>query len=296
MSAVTSNAGSGSGAQPSAAGRAYPTRDELLATGARPRRLGPLFVAEHQLRTMSKFGVTMIATATGTPLIYLFAFGVGLATLITGNVGPGGANGPVSYIEFVAPALLVTAGTLVATEEFTFGILLGLKWNPVFVGMNAAPISGPQIVTGHFLFAAVRMTITVTIYYLVILLFGAMPSPAGVLLIPIGLLAGFSWTLVAAYAATITEDKGQFAVLQRVVILPLTLFSGTVFPLTQLPVYLQPIGWLSPLWHASELGRQVAYGPTEPLWLTLVHLAYLLALAAVGWMLCQRIVKRRLDK
>ncbi|TPW73494.1 ABC transporter permease [Schumannella sp. 10F1B-5-1] len=278
------------------AARSAPTPAELTDAARRSRALGPIFVAEHQLRTMSKFRWTMIATAIGTPLLYLFAFGVGLATLITGNVGPGGANGEVSYLEFVAPALLVTAATLVATEEFTFGVLLGLKWNPTWIGMNASPLTGAQIVTGHFLFIAVRMVITVSIYYVVILLFGAMPSPLGILLIPVGLLAGFAWTFIAAYSATIREDKGQFAVLQRVVILPLTLFSGTVFPLAQLPWFLQPLGWASPLWHASELGRQFAYGPTEPFWLTLVHVVYLLALAAGGWMLCQRIVKRRLDK
>jgi lipooligosaccharide transport system permease protein len=274
---------------------AVPTREESLRAGARARRLGPIFVAEHQLRTMSKFGITMIATAIGTPVLYLFAFGVGLATLITKNVAPPG-SGSIDYIQFVAPALLVTAATLVATEEFTFGVLLGLKWNPTWVGMNSSPLTGAQIVSGHFLFIGVRMLITTVIYYVVILCFGAMPSPLGVLVIPVGLLAGYSWSLIAAYSATIREDKGQFAILQRVVILPLTLFSGTVFPLTQLPPYLQPIGWLSPLWHASELGRQFAYGPTEPLWLTLVHVVYLVALAAAGWLLCQRLVVRRLDK
>lgn len=256
------------------------------------RRLGPLFVAEHQLRTMSKFRWTMIATAIGTPALYLFAFGVGLATLITKNVGPGG----IGYLQFVAPALLVTAATLVASEEFSFGVMLGLKWNPVWNGMSATPLTAGQIVSGHFLYTGIRMLITTTIYYVVILLFGAMPRPLGVLVIPIGLLAGYSWTLLAAYAAHLRDDRGQFAVVQRVIILPLTLFSGTVFPLTQLPAYLQPIGWLSPLWHASELGRQVAYGPTEPAWLTLVHIVYLVALATVGWLWCQRIVRKRLDR
>lgn len=262
----------------------------------RPRRWGPVYVAEHELRTMSKFRWTLIATGLGTPAVYLFAFGVGLATLITGNVGPGGPDGPVTYLRFVAPALLVTAATLVATEEFSFGVMLGLKWNPTWTGMGATPLTGAQIVSGHFLFVGVRMLITAVLYYAVVLAFGAMPRPLGVLVIPIALLAGYSWSLLAAFAASLREEHGQFAVVQRVIVLPLTLFSGTVFPLTQLPAYLQPIGWLSPLWHASELGRQVAYGPTEPAWLTLLRVVYLAALALVGWRLCQRIVRRRLDR
>lgn len=264
-----------------------------LQTGAKSRRWGAWYVAEHKIRSMRGYLGTLIATAIGTPFLYLFAFGVGLATLITGNVGP--VPG-VTYIEFVAPALLATAALLVAMEEYTFGILLGFKWNAIFIGMNAAPISGRQIIDGVMIFVGLRMLVTTSIYFVMMLLFGAVEPGWGALTIVAGLLGGFAFSPVAAYAATIQEDRGQFAILQRVVILPLTLFSGTLFPLTQLPIFLQWIGWLSPLWHASELGRQFVYGPTEPIWLTVTHVVYLIALGVLGWQLCVRIATRRLDK
>lgn len=261
-----------------------------LSTGY--RRWGAWYVAEHRLRAMRSFIGTIAATALGTPILYLFAFGIGLATLVSGNVGPGGS----SYLQFVAPALLCTAAVTVGTEEYLFGILMGFKWNPIFVGMNSAPISARQIIGGVGIFIAIRMAIVCTVYFLVMLAFGAVPSPWGVAMIPVGILTGMAFSPLAAYSATITEDKGQFAILQRVVILPLTLFSGTVFPLTQLPVFLQWIGWLSPLWHGSELGRQFSYGPTEPIWLTVIHVLYLLLLALGGWALTVRIARKRLDK
>ena len=251
------------------------------------------YVTEHKIRAMRGYAGTLIATAIGTPFLYLFAFGVGLATLITQNVGP---NPDVTYLQFVAPALLASASLLVAMEEYTFGILLGLKWNPTFLAMNAAPLTPRQIVDGVFVFVLIRMVITTVIYFLVMVLFGAVTSPSGALIIVAGLLGGFAFAPVAAYSATIEEDRGQFAILQRTVVLPLTLFSGTVFPLTQLPIFLQWIGWLSPLWHASELGRQFSYGPTEPAWLTVVHVVYLLGLGVLGWQLCVRNVARRLNK
>jgi lipooligosaccharide transport system permease protein len=259
---------------------------------AKSRRYGAWYVAEHKIRQMRAYAGTAIATALGTPVLYLFAFGIGLATLITDNVGPDG----VTYLQFVAPALLASAAVLVATEEYTFGIMLGLKWNLTFIGMNAAPITARQIVDGVMIFVVIRMLITTVIYYLVMVAFGAVDAATSVLTIAAGLLAGFAFAPVAAYSATIEEDRGQFAILQRVVILPLTLFSGTVFPLSQLPVFLQWIGWVSPLWHASELGRQFVYGPTEPIWLSVVHVLYLLALGVAGWQLCARIVGRRLNK
>jgi lipooligosaccharide transport system permease protein len=67
-------------------------------------------------------------------------------------------------------------------------------------------------------------------------------------------------------------------------------------PLEQLPWFLQWVGWLSPVWHGTELGRQLTYGATEPVWLTVIHIGYLVALAAVGWRLAVRIATRRLDK
>jgi lipooligosaccharide transport system permease protein len=260
---------------------------------AKSRRWGAWYVTEHKIRQMRGFAGTLIATAIGTPILYLFAFGIGLATLISGNVGPVAG---VTYLEFVAPALLASAAVLVAVEEYTFGILLGLKWNATYVGMNASPITARQIVDGTMGFVVLRMFVSTAIYYVIMVVFGAVDSAWGLLIIPAGMLGGFAFAPVAAYAATIEEDRGQFAILQRVVILPLTLFSGTVFPLTQLPVFLQWIGWLSPLWHASELGRQFVYGPTEPIWLTVIHVVYLTVLGVIGWQLCARNVARRLNK
>ena len=267
--------------------------DHSGATTGRYRKLGAWYVAEHKIRQLRGYAGTLIATAFGTPILYLFAFGVGLAALITQNVGP--VPG-VSYLEFVAPALLASAAVLVAVEEYTFGILLGLKWNATFIGMNAAPITARQIVDGVMIFVGLRMLVAGTIYAGIMVAFGAIPIGWGLLTIVAGVLGGFAFTPVAAFAATITEDKGQFAIMQRLVILPLTLFSGTVFPLTDLPIFLQPIGWLSPLWHASELGRQFVYGPTEPIWLTVVHVLYLLGLTVLGWQLCARFIARRLNK
>jgi len=264
-----------------------------VETSANSRRFGAWYVTEHKIRAMRGYTGTLIATAIGTPFLYLFAFGIGLATLITQNVGP--VPG-ITYLQFVAPALLASAAVLVAMEEYTFGILLGLKWNPTFVGMNAAPITGRQIVDGLMIFITLRMLIAAGIYYVMMLAFGAVTPGWSVLTIVAGLLCGFAFAPVAAYSATIQEDRGQFAILQRTVILPLTLFSGTVFPLTQLPIFLQWIGWLSPLWHGSELGRQFVYGPTEPIWLTVTHVVYLLALGVLGWQLCVRNVTRRLNK
>jgi lipooligosaccharide transport system permease protein len=271
-----------------------PTAEKVDA--AKVRRVGAWYVTEHRLRAMRSYKWTVLSMAIGGPFAYLFAFGVGLASLVSANVGDDAVDG-VSYLEFVAPALLITATVAVATEEFMFLMMLGFKWNPTFFGMNAAPLSGRQIVDGIVLFVVLRMTFTAAVYYLVLLAFGAVPSPWGVLMIPIAVIAGLAFgTPLMAYSSSIREDKQQFSVIFRLVVLPLTLFSGTMFPLESFPIGLQWIGWISPYWHGSELARQFSYGPTEPIWLSVTHVIVLVVFAVVGWRIAVRVSVGRLNR
>ena len=97
-----------------------------------------------------------------------------------------------------------------------------------------------------------------------------------------------------AYAASIIDDKGQFALVQRFVFMPMFLFSGTFYPLATLPLWLQWIGWISPLWHASELGRLVTYGKVIDPALVAVHVGYLVLLVIIGLVIGRRLFARRL--
>ena len=264
-----------------------------IAAGMKPRRYGSWYVAEHRIRGIRSYYKTLLFTAIGSPFMYLFALGVGLATLVDRHNGLGGT----SYLVFVAPALIASAAVTAAVEECSYPILMGFKWNPIFFGMNAAPISGAQIVNGIFIAVLARLLPTALIYYLVMLVFGAVPSPLGVLDIPIAVLTGMAFGLViASYMATVEQDVGQPAFIQRFIVIPLFLFSGTFFPLSQMPFFLQWIGWISPLWHGTELGRVVSYGAVEPGWLTLVHVLYPIGLCVYGWRRTQVVVTRRLNK
>jgi lipooligosaccharide transport system permease protein len=206
-------------------------------------------------------------------------------------------------IIFVAPALLMTAAIAVASEEFTYPVMAGFKWRRYFYGFNASPLASGQIANGVVLGAAARMLVAVGAYCVFIWIFFAVLFPTettpatGWIAIPIGVLAGLSFGIpLMAYAGSIEDDKGQFALVQRFVFMPMFLFSGTFYPLGVLPIWLQWIGWISPLWHASELGRLVTYDThMEPIVIAL-HAAYLLVLAGGGLVLGRRIFTRRLAK
>lgn len=261
-----------------------------MVSGAKPRRWGAFYVAEHRLLAMRAYLRTIIVTGFGNPLVYLFGLGVGLARLINADID--GAT----YLEFVAPALLATAGITVASEEFSYPVLAGFKWNQIFAAMNAAPISGAQIVAGMILGTFCRMLPTVAVYFVFMVLFGAVPHALGILAILVSVVTGMAIGIpIMAFTSTIKDDRGQIALMQRFILIPLSLFSGTFFPLTRLPIYLQWIGWISPLWHGTQLGRELSFGLVEPGWLVAVHIGYLVLLVVGGWWFAARNFTKRLN-
>jgi lipooligosaccharide transport system permease protein len=281
---------------PAAAGTVGSPTDAALAGGDKPRRWGSLYILEHRLLAMRAYLQTIVMTSIGNPLVYLFALGVGLATLVEQDV-PAGGGRTVGYLTFVAPALLATAAVLVATEEGTYPFVAVFKWNPIAYAMNAAPISGSQIANGMILAILVRIVPTVAIYYVIMLLFGAVPLASGIVNLLTASLTGIAvGVLISAYTSRIEEDKGQMAMIMRFGVTPMFLFSGTFFPLTQLPVFLQWIGWISPLWHGAELGRVFSYGLEEPIWATVLRVLYLVGITVVCWRITQNVVTRRLNK
>jgi lipooligosaccharide transport system permease protein len=275
-------------------------RDEALAWGRRPRARGSWYVTEHMVRAMRAYGWTIIVGALGQPILYLLGLAVGLAALIAEPIQDGGQDVP--YLLFVAPALLMTAAIAVASEEFTYPVMAGFKWRRYFYGFNASPLSSGQIANGVVMGASARMLVAVGAYCGFIWIFFAVLYPGqtsqalGWLSIPIGVLAGLAFGVpLMAYAGSIEDDKGQFALVQRFLFMPMFLFSGTFYPLAVLPLWLQWIGWVSPLWHASELGRVVTYGkPVDPAMIVL-HSAYLIVLTVGGLILARRIFTRRLS-
>ena len=139
-----------------------------------------------------------------------------------------------------------------AAFEATFPIMGGLTWQRTFHAMYATPISPRDIVLGNVAWIAIRLTLISTIFTIVMTLFGAAASPLIVLAIPAAVLTGLAFaTPIAAFSAT-QRTPEKFNALFRFGITPLFLFSGTFFPISNLPPLLQPLAWLSPLWHGVE--------------------------------------------
>ena len=262
-------------------------------SAARARRWGAFYYAEQVLRVMKGYGWTIVMYGVGQPVAYLFAMGVGLATLVDTNSTT--VFGGVSYLTFIAPALLISAAVMTAANEFTFPVMDGFKWRRVYYGPHASPLTPEQIAAGQIIAVTIRFVLQSAIYFGVVALFGASPGAWGWVSILVATLAGLSFGLpLMAYAATVTTDKGQFAMVMRFIVMPLFLFSGTFFPLDTLPLAVRWVGWISPIWHGTELGRVFSYGYEEAPLLTVVHVVFLVGLAVVGWVLTRRLFAKRM--
>ena len=267
-----------------------------IVDAAKVAARGALFVTEARLRTMLKWIWLIIGLAIANPVLYLVSIGLGVGAYIDKNTGGMGVDG-VSYITFLAPALLATAAIQGAIDESVYPTLEGFKWNKIFFSMNSTPLSGNHIAMGVFLNSLIRVIFTAVIYWFVMLAFGVLESPRAWLAIFTAVMAGAAFgALMQALAGMLENQDIFFTVLQRFVIMPLFLFSGTFYPLTNMPIFLQWIGWISPLWHATELGRWLTYGSEISTQMLIVHFVFLNSILVIGLFASRRIFTRRLGK
>ena len=254
--------------------------NQTISVG-RIARNGALYVARARLNQMSKWKGIITFVAIGNPLFYLIAIGVGVGVLVTQNSGTSGTGG-VKYILFIAPALLANTALLGAMDETVFPIMEGFKWRKLFYAVNATPITGRQISQGVFLAALARTAYSVFIYWILLVAFGVVGLGSWLSFV-VAMYGGaaFGATMMAIVAG-VKKDDYFLTVLGRLVITPLFLFSGTFFPLSSMPTFLQPIGWISPLWHTTELGRYFTYNHQISLTMLIVHFSFLTALLVGG--------------
>lgn len=284
--------------------QAMQTRTGIMDPGAidrsrmlqRSRRWGWWYVAEHRIRAMRAYLTTFFVTALGSPFLYLAGLGAGLGVMVDQAQGGQGVDG-VPYLVFLAPALVLAGVMQQASQESTFGVFGGFRWQYTFWAMNSSPVTARQMVVGFQISLLARVLPAATIYMVALVVFGLADPLRVLVLFPVAaLLALAVGFCVMAWVSTQNNDRGQLSFVERFVVMPLTLFSGTYYPLETLPAYLHWIGWISPLWHAVELSRWGLYGAASPAWLLVVHVIYLVVLAAFGAWLSARHFAKRLDK
>ena len=269
----------------------------MRSIGRAPGRWGGvLLVVEHLWTWYRRNWRATVVSSVLQPLLFLLAFGVGFGSLVAGTGSTQAATGGVDYLVWLAPALLAVSAVQSGAFESTYPVLSRFKWQRIYHSMIASPISPAQVALGHLVWVALKTTGSGAVYVAVIALFGGVASPGIVVSLLAAVLTGAAMaSLVTAFSATVENEGAAFNALFRFVVIPMTLFSGTFFPVDRLPEWVQPIALVSPLWHGTELARAAALDRWQPL-AALGHLAYLCALLALGVALATRLFTRRLTR
>lgn len=227
------------------------------------------------------------------PMLYLLGFGVGVGALV--DRGPESAVllGDVSYFAFYASALLATTAMFVASQEAMWPTMGGFQWESAYHAMISTPIEPGDVATGLALYLSARAAIGASGVAVVLALFDDTRTWGLVAAIPAATLCGAAFGLpIAAWTATRRTDK-SFPAILRFGIIPMFLFGGAFFPVDQLPAWLQPVAWVTPLWHAVELSRGAILGGAA-IGASIAHVAVLAAYVLGGWLACRVTFTRRL--
>jgi lipooligosaccharide transport system permease protein len=221
------------------------------------------------------------------PLLTMVGFGIGVGSFVRGGVEG------MPYLDWMVPGLIASTAMQMSFSESTWPVLGGFEWRRVYFGQADAPLRLADIIGGHLLFVLIRVLISAAAFLGVAALFGTLHSWWAVAALPVAMLVGLAVAAPTfAYAASVSSDS-YLAILIRLGMLPMSLFSGVFFPVDQLPVALRWVAYVLPLWHGVDLSRAATLG-VAPDWPVAGHLVYLAAWAAAGWWLATRAFARRL--
>jgi len=224
------------------------------------------------------------------PVLFLTAMGIGLGALMPQDQS---AFGGFDYITWLGPGLLAAMAMQTATFESTYPIMNKIMWGRNYEAMLSTPLQIRNIVWGELAWSAFRIGTLATVFFIVLLAFRIPQSPLALLAIPFTILIGLAFSsCLIAFTATQKNDVG-FSAVFRFIINPLFLFSGTFFPLTNMPEPLQFVAALTPLFHGVQLVRGSMLGTLEPL-TAVVSLTYLLVMFGIGAFLAERNLTRRM--
>ncbi len=230
------------------------------------------------------------------PLLALVAFGVFFGRLAQGGAGLEQLTGGAPYLVYLTPGLLCAAALQVAATESSFPVFAGFQWIKTYEGITATPVSPAQLATGQWSWVGLRVLFSGAMYLAVAAAFGGVRSAGVSVALLVAVLTGLAFAApVSALSASLRRENQVFNMLFRFVVVPMSLFAGTYFPIDRLPEWAQVVALLTPLWHGTQLARGATLG-TWQLGSSLGHLGYLLLWAVLGLALARWRFRVRLTR
>ena len=219
----------------------------------------------------------VVASGFVEPVFYLLAFGYGIGQFIDGSTD--GAGNPITYAQFIAPALLATSAMNGAIYDSTWNVFFKMHFGKVYNGMLSTSMGTLDVALGEIGWALLRGLAYAIGFMAVVSGMGLIPSIWGLLAIPAAVLVAFGFASVGMGVTSYLKNHQQMQWIQFVM-LPMFLFSGTFYPLSIYPEVVQWFIQALPLWQAIELIRGLTLGVLN--WAMLGHALYFVAMIIGG--------------
>jgi len=248
-------------------------------------------VWNRNLVTFQKTWKVNFITPLLEPLLFIAAFGLGFVGIV-GSIRYGGAE--LSYMAFIVPALIATAVMNNAFFETTYASFVRMYYQKTFDGMLATPLSIEEIIIAEIVWSATKAAVAAGIMLVVLGAFGYVQFPYGLLVLPLAFLGGIAFGAVGLFFTGIIPSIEMFNLPIFLFVTPMFLFSGTFFPVSNLPAWAKPFALAFPLYHLVELVRLLCLGRHETV--PLLSLIYLLTFSALFTVLSLVVMRRRLVK
>lgn len=217
------------------------------------------------------------------PMLYLIALGYGLGGFIKEING-------LSYIEFIAPGIIMSSAMYAASYECTYGTYVRMEYQKTFDAILATPILFSELVLGEMLWGATKSLIYGTIILFVMLLFGLVKDFQVLFLVPYIFVCGIIFANLSLIATALVPGIDSFNYFYTLLLTPLFLFSGIFFPIEDMPSIITELSLLNPLSHLVNISRILFYGSINENFIieSIYVLLFLIVLVPLPFILLRR--------
>lgn len=251
-----------------------------------PSLRGTIRVWQRDVTILGKYWKTLLFPNLVEPLLLLGAMGLGLGAYIQ----QGGINGQ-DYIVYIAPGLLASNAMFAASFESTFNTFVKLKIDRIYDAIISTPVNAEDVVAGEYLWAGTRSALYGTLFLGVLAVLGLLHSFWAILLPPVLLLVGMMFSVMGTLFTSLIQRIDLYAYYFTLVVTPMFLFSGIFFPIDSFPSPVPQIAWFIPLYHAVNVCRDLATGPTPAVF---GDLAWIVIFTLILALVPIQIMRRRL--
>jgi lipooligosaccharide transport system permease protein len=231
-----------------------------------------LRVFEAEARIYRRTWRGSIVSSFLNPVLYMVAMGIGLGSLVDANM-PGGVDG-VPYLTFIAPGILVASAMQTGAGEGSWKVMAGIQWQQTWQARLASPIGIEGLLLGHIFWSTARVVFVSGVFAVVVAAFRVAPLLESLLAVGPAILVGAAMVSATTAFTVRLKSPAGLPMFFRFVVIPMFLFSGAFFPITQLPGWLQPVALATPMYHGVELARAIVVGqsPAVAWWVSVLYL------------------------